>query len=237
VHGKVWPAVAALLAAIGTAGAAVLHEVQSAHPDRWGLGFTIVLGATAVFLGGLKTAQAKAEDDEKDRVEGPADIVGCLYVIHELVRAAKRVTAPPDGWLRIAVHRVAGDALEQSIDYVGSADGGAGTSSPITSGLIGRVARTGDGRTLDRPADAAFENCARYLVDEFAMTAALADGVRKDRYAYMAVPIESPSGRVRAVVYLDAGVPGFFDERTRMLVVEACEGLARFVDARYFRKG
>jgi hypothetical protein len=186
---------------------------------------------------GLKTAQAKAEDDEKDRIEGPADLVGCLYVIHQLVLAVKLMTDAPDGWLRVSVHRVSGEELEQSVDYVGSTDGGAGATSPITSGLAGRVARTGDVRILDRPIDMKFEEWARYLVDDLAMTAEAADLVRKDRYAFMAVPIESRLGSVRAVVYRDAGTPGFFDERTRRLVVEACDGLARFVDVRYFQKG
>jgi hypothetical protein len=233
----VWPAAAALATAVGTGSAAVFRDVHSTQPDRWQIGFTLALAVAAVFLGGLKTAQAKADDDEKDRVEGPADILGCLYVIHELVRARKRAANAPEGWLRITVHRVAGASLEQSVDYVGSTDGDAGATSPITSGLVGRVARTADVRILDRPVDMRFEEWARYLVDDLAMTADAADGVRKDRYAFMAVPIESPTGQVRAVVALDAGTPGFFDEPTRALVVEACEGLARFVDVRYFRKG
>lgn len=187
------------------------------------------------FLGAMKVAQSRYKDAKEDRKESPDDLRGCLHVIHGAVAGLKEVSSPPNGWLRIAFHKVDGTRLEQSVDYVGSEDGGAGRIFTIHAGVIGRVAREGEARTFDRARDMSFEDWAHYLVAELGMTEDDAWATRKDRFAFFGVPIKSPGGeKVRGVVYLDAQTPGFFDDETAGVVVDGCGGLAAWIDEHYY---
>jgi hypothetical protein len=82
-----------------------------------------------------------------------------------------------------------------------------------------------------------FEEWTRYLVNELGMTEEQARATRMDRHAFLGVPITSAGGKdVRAVVYLDAAEPWFFDTETIDAVVDCCAGLATWIDEHYYSK-
>jgi hypothetical protein len=226
------------LAIVGLAGVgSFLREANAASPSRLQLALIAVGAVAGCFLGAVKTLQSRYKDAKEDKKESPDTLRGCLHVIHGTVAGLKKVASPGGGWLRITLHRVDGDTLEQSVDYVGSEDGGAGRSFPIFAGVSGRVARRKEARTFDRPADMSFDEWVRYLVDEVGMTDDRAMKTRRDRFAFFGVPIKSPGGKdVRAVVYLDAGTPGFFDSETMAVIIDGCAGLAAWIDEHYYSR-
>jgi hypothetical protein len=234
---EAWPSVGGGLVALGAGAGAFLKELASGHPSGVQLAF---IGAGTVaggFLGAIKTAQALYKDAKEDHKESPDELRGCLHVIHGAVVGLKNVAKPPAGWLRITLHRVDGESLEQSVDYVGSEDGGAGRLFTIHAGVIGRVAREKQPRTFDRAQDMSFDEWMKYLVNDLGMIEAQALVTRRDRYAFFGVPITSAGGKdVRAVVYLDAGETGFFDPATIDVVVDCCAGLASWIDEHYYSK-
>lgn len=228
-----------VIVAFGAGVAAIVREARNEHPSGW-LIVALAAGLVAgLWVAGLKIAQSLHKDASDDKISSPDDLRGCLHVIHGAVAGLKKLSGtPPLEWLRITLHRVDGDKLEQTVDYVGSEQKGAGREFSIRSGVIGRVARSGEPRTFDRAASQTFEEWASYLVDVLAMTRPQAESTRKDRYAFFGVPIKSPGGKeVRAVVYLDATEPGFFDQETTSLVVDGCAGLAAWIDEQYYRSG
>src|ERR1700733_8009941 len=106
----------------------------------------------------MKIAQSRHKDRKDDKKTSPTDLRGCLHVLHAAVASHKRISRPAaEGWLRVTLHRLDGEMLEQTVDYVGSeepTESGrvAGRRSSVRAGLIGRVARTNDVRDLARPA-------------------------------------------------------------------------------------
>ena len=225
------------LLAVGSGMGALLKELHGDHPSTSQVGLIVGGMAGGLFLGAIKTAQARFKDVKDDHRESPDELRGCLQVIHGAVVGLKDVANAPSGWLRISLHRVDGDSLEQSVDYVGCEDGGAGRSFSIHAGVIGRVARERKPRTFDRPRDMPFEEWVSYLVNDLAMTEEQALATRRDRYAFLGVPITTNGGKeVRAVVYLDAGESGFFDPETTDVVVDCCAGLAIWIDEHYYPK-
>ncbi len=223
------------VAAVVAGTFAIAKELTSATrstPQVYALGIAL-LGALS--LSTLAVARARRKDAKEAKQETPDDLRGCLHVLHAAVRAYKSAENPGDGWLRITVHRLDGNTLEQSVGYVGSEDGGAGRRFSINAGLIGRVARVGQVRRVDRPADMGLAEWLHYLVED-GLTQEAAETTRRDRFAFLAVPIQSPGvTAVRAVVYLDAGTPDFFDDGTTALVIAGTEGLAAWVDEHYYR--
>jgi hypothetical protein len=196
----------------------------------------IVTLLAVVLLGGMKLAQSRYKDAQTDEKESPDALRGCLYVVYRALAGQKGVESPDEGWLRIALHRVDGDKLEQSVDYVGCEDGGGGRIFSIHAGLIGRVARLNDVRTVARPLDMAFDDWAACLVEEYGMMREDAERTRRDRFAFLGIPIRSPGGAaVRAVMYLDCRESDFFDEQSIGLAVNACEGLAEWIETYYYR--
>ncbi|HZU83070.1 MAG TPA: hypothetical protein VE987_09150 [Polyangiaceae bacterium] len=203
------------------------------HPHRVQEGTLAVALVAVCFLGGLRIAQSRHRDAEEERARRPDELRGCLLVIHRAVAGMKGNLPPPEGWLRITIHRVDAPHLEQMLEYVGSDDRGkVGRRFSIHAGLIGVVARTGEMRGFERPKDMPFSEWCDYLVDHHGMTRDDAKATREDRFAFLGVPIKKGAS-VRAVVYLDAGETGFFDKSVADLVVYGCEGLAAWIDERY----
>jgi hypothetical protein len=233
---RTWPAVFGLGAAAAAAIAAFLQEVSLPQPRHLQEGTLAVAFVAVCFLGALKITQSHYRDTEEDKAGSPDQLRGCLLVMHRMIAGKKGVTNPPEGWLRIALHRVEGQELEQTFEYVGSEDRGkAGRRFSIHAGLIGVVARTGEMRGFERPGDMPFTEWCDYLVEHHGMTRDAAKATRDDRFAFLGVPIKKGK-EVRAVVYLDAPATAFFDRETADLIVHGCEGLAAWIDDRYYSR-
>jgi membrane protein implicated in regulation of membrane protease activity len=238
---QTWPSVLGLGAGAAAGIAAFFQEAWLPAPRRLQEGTLAVAFVSVCFLGLLKIAQSRRQDAEEDRKTSPDELRGCLLVLHRMVAGKKGVARPADGWLRVTLHRVDGQSLEQSLEYVGSEDKNkAGRRFSIHTGLIGVVARTGEMRGFDRPADMGFAEWCDYLVEHHGMTRDDAKLTRDDRFAFLGVPIKKGSGgkreEVRAVVYFDAAETSFFDKQTADLIVFGCEGLAAWIDDHYYTK-
>jgi hypothetical protein len=233
-----WPAVVTLAFGVVTGSVAVGRQVFAKDGDSLQLASLGLTLACVVILGTLQIARSRFKDAEEDKKRSPDELRGCLLVIHGVVAGQKGMVSPPEGWLRITLHRVDGEELEQSLEYVGSDDRKkAGRRFRVQAGLIGAVARTGDMRAFDRRADMDFTEWCDYLVQNQGMTRDGAKATRDDRFSFLGVPIKNPGGKeVRAVVYLDASEPGFFDRETAGLIVCGCEGLAAWIDDHYYTK-
>jgi hypothetical protein len=231
-----WPAAAALIAGVVASGAALWKESAATTPSKLQLSALVVAAASVVFLGVVKIAQSLFKDAHEDKKQSPEELRGCLLVIHRSVAGKKEENNPPEGWLRLTLHRVVGDELEQSVEYVGSEDREmAGRRFSINAGLIGAVARTGETRAVHRDPEMPFFDWCEYLVADHGMTREAARGTRADRFSFLGVPIKSVGGReVRAVVYLDAAEAGFFDNEIASLIVTGCAGLAAWIDEQYY---
>jgi hypothetical protein len=235
-----WPAVVALAAGVVASGWAIVKEFRAVRPDAMQLAVLLVAAISVTFLGVVKIAQSLFKEAREDKRLSPDELRGCLYVIHRAVLGWKGSETPPEGWLRITLHKVdlRKGELEQSVEYVGSEDPGkAGRRFLINAGLIGVVARTGEMRAFFREATMSFEEWCETLVEDYGMTRESAWATRRDRFSFLGVPIKSPGGKeVRAVVYLDAQEPGFFDNDVADLIVSGCEGLAAWIDEHYYTK-
>jgi hypothetical protein len=234
---KIWPSY--LTAAVTAMGpiAALFTELSSEAPRGALVSIYVASMLAGVGLGAIKVAQARYKDAKDDRIESPDDLRGCLHVIHRTLASHKGVERPPEGWVRMTIHRLDGDLLEQSVNYVGSDDGGAGRNFSVNAGLIGYAARMKQPMWFHRKASMNFEGWAKYLVARQGMTEQAASSTRKDRFSFFAVPIFKPNGfLVRAVVYVDASETDFFDQETMSLIISGCEGLAAWVQDRYYSK-
>lgn len=234
-----WPSVVGCALGTAAGGFTLIADLSTAGRSLPKVAASSLTLAAVLGLGALKIAQSRHRDARDDRSESPDDLRGCLHVIHRTVAGRKRVQEPQDGWLRITVYSVRNETLEQAIAYVGGDElnpqRGAGRTFSTKYGLIGKVARLGEVRSFDRQKDMPFDQWVKYLVDETGMDLAEAQHTRSDRYAFFGVPIKGPDGTVRAVLYLDAGEPAFFDVETADLIAAGCVGLAKWIGERYYR--
>lgn len=236
---QTWPAVLGVILG-GFAGAsALVAECVSSSSSGW----KIASQATSLFallaLGAMKVAESRHREARDDQKDSPENLRGPLHVIHRTIAGLKQVPDPAEGWLRITIHRVDGDWLEQAVPYVGSADEAQGRSAgrrfSINAGLIGRVARTGEVRRFSRAPAMDFPDWVTYLVGETAMKRIDAERTRPDRFGFLGVPIKGSDHEVRAVLYLDSRDSAFFDEKTVAIVAHGCSGLAKWIDEHYYR--
>lgn len=240
---EVWPAAVGLLLGVPASAFALIKECISLTRSGYQVAALAVAALSVAALGTLKLLQSMHKDAENDKKDSPRDLRGCLHVVHRIVAGHKSVE-PGDAWLRITVHRVDGNELEQLVDYVGAIDankdkgGSVGRRFSISTGIIGKVARSVGRNPLrvSRPRDMGFAEWQRYLIDETGMTAAQAADTRADRFDFLGVPIIGPDNDVRAVLYLDSAEVEFFDETTVAMVAAGCKGLATWIDEHYYRK-
>lgn len=234
-----WPAVVALVVALPAGCFSIAKEAWAVTPSPLALAATSATALSAVLLAVLKIFQAAYQDEAEELRDSPDNLRGPLHVIHRTIARHKKVIDPAEGWLRLTVHRVDGDELEQAVAYVGSDDEKNGRSAgrrfSIKAGLIGRVARVKETRTFDR-GPASFEDWDDYLVEQTGMDRSEAEKTRPDRRSFLGIPIAGPDFAVRAVLYLDSGEEQFFTDKTVDLAVAGCDGLAKWIDEHYYRK-
>jgi hypothetical protein len=217
-----------------TAGlTAIIKEALAATPNAMLIAVYSVGVGGGVLAGLLNVLKSHYKDAKDDRRDTPEDLRGCLHVILRVMCGRKGVADPPDGWMRLTVHRVAGDELEQVVDYVGSGDRGAGRRFRTNAGLIGAVLSEKRPLVFERPAALSWERWVEYLVQKMNIPREQALRTRKDRFAFMAVGMRDLRGSIAAVVYADAAEPGFFDGFAQGIIVHGCIGLANWVNERY----
>jgi hypothetical protein len=231
---ETWPAVVGLIVAMLAGAGGIVKESLGQQPS----GTLIALIATSlvasVFLGAMKIAQSRYKDAKDDKKESPSELRGPLHVIHRTLAGHKGGAQAEEGWLRLTIHRMDGEQLEQAVDYVGSADRGAGRRFSINVGLVGQVARQQKPVRIDRDPDMTHEQWLAHLIEKFGMTPAQAGITRAGRYSFLGIPLMDNVGQATiGVVYLDSLVPGFFDEGTVAVVVASCAGLAGWIHENY----
>jgi hypothetical protein len=228
-----WPAIVAMIAS-GSAGVgAMFAEAWADHPRPAVLIALFVALISGMFLGSIQVAKSDYDDQQAQDRESPDEIRGPLHAIHRILATYKRFPEPGAECLRLTLHRVNGDALEQIVDYVGSAHGGAGRLFSIHAGLIGATARGGQPRLFDRPAGTTHEEWLSYLVEHMGMTREQARATRPGRHSFCGIPIKAENGTVLAVLYMDAASPGFFDPGAMAIAIAGCKGLAAWIHERY----
>src|SRR5208283_2669796 len=124
---ETWGSIGGVLVALLAGSAAIVREASNENRSGWLLGLLAAGLVAGVWVAVLKIAQSRHKDAHGDREASPDDLRGCLHVTHRAVAGFKKLPGtPPSGWLRITLHRVDTDKLEQTVDYVGSEDKGAG---------------------------------------------------------------------------------------------------------------
>jgi hypothetical protein len=221
--------------ALVAGAAAIVKEAIASAPSA----ILLVLYGFGVFgvfaVGVLNVLRSHYRDSKEEARSAPDDLRGCLHVILRVMSGYKGVAVPPDGWLRLTVHRVDGAELEQVVDYVGSGDRGAGRRLPATAGLVGAALADVGKRPLvfSRPEDWPWDRWVEYLEQNMRMPRSRAVQTRTDRFSFMAVCLRNLRGNVTGVVYADAAEAEFFDPVAQGIFVYGCIGLANWVDERY----
>jgi hypothetical protein len=216
--------------------AAVGALVSLGDPAKRALGWWLA-GATAwLALASLvKVLHAAVQDRERKRVRQYDGLRGSLWVLYEVVRGAA-MRESGDGSLRVTIHRVvhlekkdgAGEQLEQLLPYVGGKGGPPRRTFSVRSGVIGLAARQKNAVVVSRKSDGPAD-FARELIRDWGYTEDEARAVSSDRWAWMAVPILSPTMVPVAVVALDSSVPGFFTAEIQQVVVDCCRGVGAYI--------
>ncbi len=186
----------------------------------------------------IRVAQSLYHDREEAVEKSPADLKGCLWVMYRTIAQRYR----PDGGelpsdaLRITIHRVDGDHLEQCVPYIGGhpdEDGGVGRRFSKRSGIIGKVAMTGNPQWAKRK-EADREKFLNEMASVWHVPREDAAKVKPDRFAWMAVPLSGENDATVAVIYLDSNDNSMFDDKdVRQLIITGCLGVAAFAKERY----
>jgi hypothetical protein len=208
---------------------------------------------TAAIAGyALALSRARAKDRYEAERKSPADLEGCLYLLHASVLAILGFTYEEANIkkLRVTIHRVIDDKdhrafkVRQLVAYVpaGSSsarDQGKGREMPSRCGIVGRAITRRKPVGLVR--SGAFDDYVKVMCDEYGFLPDEARQLTPDRHAFLAIPLMR-GGRVVGVVYLDSPEPDFFSEpeapgEISPLVVgavtTACGGLAPYTSLRY----
>lgn len=216
------------LGAVPTGAAAVWKAVADGASRA-----VIALSATAVGFAVLgtvaKAIQAHLKDAKEHNPDGPVDLSSCLHVAHAMLGCGATL---PEGRLRITVHRVIGDQLEQCVPYVGGRGGTAGRKFSVRSGVIGAVVRTKDAVKAKR-VSADHADFVLEMKKEWSMTDDEARALDAGRNAYLGVPLFGLSEDVIGVMFLDSDKAEFFDDATVNLAVAAARGLAEYIKKHY----
>jgi len=221
--------------------AAVTAVINLRDPGKRGLGWLLVAGiAWLVAASVVRVLHARAQDREQKRREDYDGLLGAMHVLYGLVSARAGIGPQEHGRLRVTIHRVvqpvkggAAEELEQLLPYIGGARDGAGRKFSIRSGVIGKAVR-GRGAVFASRASEDYEQFLSDLVRDWAYTEHDARRLTSDRRAWMAVPVfDRKKIVVMAVVYLDSNETEFFTPDLRKVILEACGGVASYVNEVY----
>lgn len=221
--------------AMGVSAAQILRDPKQPKVLVW------VLSGVAVWISVatvVKIIRAKHKDKQRQRKESPIGLEGCIHTLHAVISQRCGIKPGDKRDCRIAIHRIVPcepepKLLEQVTSYIGGKGDGKGRSFSINSGIIGKVARTGEPYVAARENDD-HEKFIAELVSIWGYTESEARELTSDRKAWMAVPLggENP-GETIGIVYLDSNDEALFMPEIRELVIESCVGVARFINQTY----
>jgi hypothetical protein len=222
------------------------------HGERAAVVSSSATLAAAVFGYAIALARARAKDRHEAEGKSPADLEGCLYILHASVLAILGFTYEEANIkkLRVTIHRVLDDGasrafkVRQLVPYVpaGSSsvpDQGKGREMPSRCGIVGRAITRRKPQGLIR--SGTFDDYVKVMCDEYGFLPDEARQLTPDRHAFLAIPLMR-GGRVVGVVYLDSPEHDFFSEPDRRgeisplvvgAVTTACGGLAPYTSLRY----
>ena len=220
--------------------AAVTAAINFRDPTKRLFGSLIIAAIVWLFLASVvRVLNARTQDKGQKRREEYDGLLGALHVIYGMV--SKRAGIEDNsGNLRTTLHRVvppaedgaSAEELEQLLPYVGGRGNGPGRTFSIRSGVIGKAVREKNAFAASRQSDD-YEKFLSELVREWSYTDQDARKLTPDRRAWMAVPIFSPKMTVAAVVYLDSSEKDFFTAELQQLIIEACSGVASYINEVY----
>ena len=185
----------------------------------------------------VKVVHAYRQDAEAKALEDHDGLAAALHVLRAAVAAKSGVTASDDGALRITIHRVvppldAPKEYQQLLSYIGGPGGKVYRRFPISTGLVGRVAREGAIYVHSRRNDDYGAYVAE-LVQDWGYVEADAKTLMMNRKSSMGVPIFQAPKVVEAVVYLDSDRKDIFTDEVKVMVMNGCKGLATYIRERY----
>jgi hypothetical protein len=205
----------------------------------WEVGLLVVGVLWLVGASILRVRHAYVQDQEQKRNQEHDGLRGAQHVLYEIIRQYLKLPQNDTGRLRITIHRVVPaqsphsnpEKLQQLLHYVGGSGGGPGRTFSVRSGIIGRAVREATPIAATRQGDD-YETYIQELVSKWSYTEADARNLSRDRFSWMAVPISGKNGVV-AVVYLDSNEKQFFKPAIQRRVINACVGIAKYIEERY----
>lgn len=220
---------------------AVAAQANISDPGKrtlgwWLAGAIVWLAVTSI----LKVLSAHTQDREEKRGQDYEGLLGAVHVLHSMVRSRMGHQNPNEGRLRVTVHRVVphekkkgtAEELEQLLPYVGGRGSHPGRTFSIRSGIIGKAVREKAAFAASRQSDD-YDTFIEELVRNWSYTEEDARALSPDRRSWMAVPVFGSKSSVVAVVYLDSSEREFFGGEIRQLIVEACGGIAAYINETY----
>ena len=218
--------------------AAVTAILNLRDPAKRSLGW-VLIGASAwlAVVSLVKVLNAQAQDAAQKKSEGYDGLLAALHVLHGTVRSRAGIESVQDGILRTTIHRVvSGDGgveeVEQLLPYIGGTGSPPGRRFSVRSGIIGKAVRERSVFSASRVSPD-YEAFLAELVRDWSYTVEDARKLSPDRRSWMAVPIPVEGGPVVAVVYLDSNEPDVFSVEVQRVVLEACAGIATYIDEVY----
>lgn len=200
----------------------------------WQMVGWIVTAIGLALLFYVKSQRARGKDDAEAVAKSPEGLRGCAFVLHSTLKIRLGIEKD-DGVLRVTCYGLTSGSvqeLEQSIDYVGTAEpSGVGRTFPVHVGVIGLAARTGEAQCAARTAQSD-EDYKKELVEEWGYSAEMAAKITLDRKSFIAVPIMGKEDKVIGIVYADSSIENAFTNELD-LVGAAASGFAAYIKERY----
>ena len=219
----------------------VAAKINYSDPAKKTLGLFLFGGAAWLVIASIiKVMHAHSQDREQKHKQDYDGLRAALRVVFSAIARRVELTDHESGMLRITMHRVvpstkpgaASEELEQLVPYVGGPGGRPGRKFSIRSGIIGKAVREKAPLVASRRSDD-YDKFVAELIRDWAFTETDAREVRPDRRAWMAVPILGRHASVVGVVFLDSSDADVFREEIREIVVDACVGIASYIDETY----
>jgi hypothetical protein len=222
----------ALVSVAGTLGGAIGAYVTG---NLAGVLTGAVSALLLSMLGAWLGVKAWRRDQQRSSMQH-ADLWGCVHVVHSIL--ASRVEGDePALRLRTVLHVVIHEGgspirYQQATHYAGAPGGESGREFAANVGVVGAVIQSGQARIFGwHGADP-----VRFRGDmmrQFHYTEAEAEKLIKSQRSWMGIPLKDATGKLFAVVYCDACLPGAFNENHANLLADAIEGIVQFAEERF----
>lgn len=189
----------------------------------------------------LKVRNAAAQDADSQAKKDHEGLRGAMHVLHATTGQICGIDpSKVHDQLRVTFHRVVDPAndpqeLEQIVGYVGGKGGGEWRRFSIRAGVTGQCIRTKSPSAMHRPPSQDAMVYRRELARDWGFLEKDLQNVDLERQSFLSVPVMKPdTGHVLGVIYFDAKLNDMFtDEEVLGHIVQACGGVARYVNERY----